>query len=329
MIIFLFGRDSYRSRQKLKEIISRYQQIHKSSLNLLKFQAEDFDLVRFQDRVQSVSMFAEKKLAVCYDFLQELNQGAQERLLSFLKTGKIKDRQEVILVFYESDLPDKKSKLFQFFKRKPSQWQEFTELSGAALEQWIRREAEQQGLKIENLAVKKLAANVGADLWQMSNEIAKLAAYTVCLSPTLAKQGLSKGLIRTADVDLLIQTKFEPNIFKTIDALADGNKKTALRLLYQHLETGEDPLYILSMFVYAWRNLLQIKDLLTRRLPYYALAKKTKMHAFVIRKTYHQAQRFSLENLKRNYQYWQALDWQVKTGQINSRQALVNAVLSV
>lgn len=340
MLLFLFGKDSYRSQQKLRDIISRYQQIHQSGLNLLKFQAEDFNLVKFQDQVQSVSMFAEKKLAVCYEFLRELNQGAQEKLLSFLKAGKIKDKQEMILVFYESNLPDKKLKLFQFLKRKPSQWQEFTELSGAALEQWIRQEAKQQGLKIDNLAVKKLAANVGADLWQMSNEIAKLAAYVLVPSKSPLVKGRTRetlsfskggigGIIQASDVDLFIQAKFQPSIFKTIDALADGNKKTALRLLYQHLETGEDPLYILSMFVYAWRNLLQIKDLLTRRLPYYALAKKTKMHAFVIRKTYHQAQRFSLENLKRNYQYWQALDWQVKTGQINSREALVSAVLSV
>lgn len=318
MIIFLFGKDSYRSNQKLKEIISRYQKIHKSGLNFLKFQAGDFDLLRFQDQAQSVSMFAEKKLVACYNLLQELNQGLQEKLLAFLKSAKLKDRPEVILVFYESDLPDKTLRLFQFLKRKPNHWQKFDELAGAALESWIKDEASRQGAKIDFMAVKKLAANVGSDLWRMHNEISKLTTYSG-----------SNKTVWSADIDLLVETKFEPNIFKTIDALAGKNKKTALRLLYQHLQSGEDPLYLLSMFIYQWRNLLQIKDLLTRRLPYYVLAKKTKLHPFVIRKTYQLARRFSLEQLKENYQYWQQLDYQVKTGQIDAKEALTTAVLSV
>lgn len=321
MIIFLFGKDSYRSQQKLREIIRRYQEIHRSGLNLLKFQPDGFDLMRFQDQVRSVSMFAEKKLVVCDDFLQNLSEPLQEKLLDFLKAAKIKDKPEMILVFYESDLPNKKLKLFQFLKRKPCQWQEFDELKANALESWIKQEVNAQGVKIEEAAVKKLGLWIGANLWQMHNEIAKLSSYVA---------GSGEPVIRSQDLDVLIsESILEPNVFKTIDALGEQNKKTALRLLSYHFESGTEPLYLLSMFIYQWRNLLQIKDLLGRRLPYYVLAKKTGLHPFVVRKTYQQAQRFSLEQLKANYLSWQTLDQQVKKGGIDVSQALATAVLRV
>lgn len=371
MIIFLFGKDSYRSRQKLNEIISRYQAIHQSGLNFLKSEANDFDLVKFQDGLQSVSMFAEKKLVVAFDFLQELAAPVQEKLLAFLKATKLKEKKDVILVFYESSLPDKNLKLFQFLKRKPNQWQELDQLTNSALESWIKEEVIRQGARIEPLAIKRLAAAVSSDLWRLHNEIVKLVAYTGIVpplnlppysreqgrkkakvplfspskrSPRILREGFScitspclregevpvgEAVISAQDIDFLVETKFTPNIFKTIDALAEKNKKTALRLLYQHLHSGADPLYLLTMFVYQWRNLLQIKDLITRRLPYYELAKKTGLHPFVVRKTYQQAQRFSFEELKNNYQDWQELDEKVKRGALDPVGALTTAVLFI
>ena len=46
MIIFLYGEDSYRSKEKLNEIINRYKESHKNELNLRRFEGEDLD---FQD----------------------------------------------------------------------------------------------------------------------------------------------------------------------------------------------------------------------------------------------------------------------------------------
>ena len=114
MIIFLFGKDSYQSRQKLKEVIDQYQKKHQSGLNLLKFGADGFDLTKFRSQVLAVSMFAEKKLVVCDDFLTELNQDQQDNLLRFFEEVGLKDNSNTVVIFYESGAPDKKLKLFQF-----------------------------------------------------------------------------------------------------------------------------------------------------------------------------------------------------------------------
>jgi len=71
MIIFLYGSDTYRSRQKLKEIIEEYKRRHQSGLNFIRINFDEKDLpadkAGFSDlkqAVETVSMFDEKKLGI-------------------------------------------------------------------------------------------------------------------------------------------------------------------------------------------------------------------------------------------------------------------------
>ena len=79
MIIFLYGEDTYRSRQKLEEIVAHYKEIHKSGLNLRYFDGETADLESIKSELQTVSMFKEKKLFVLTDAF--LNKELKEDLL--------------------------------------------------------------------------------------------------------------------------------------------------------------------------------------------------------------------------------------------------------
>ena len=64
MIIFLYGPDTYRSKQKLNEITARYKEIHKTGLSfhVLEENASYFDELR--NIAGSVSMLGEKKLVI-------------------------------------------------------------------------------------------------------------------------------------------------------------------------------------------------------------------------------------------------------------------------
>ena len=95
---------------------------------------------------------------------------------------------------------------------------------------------------------------VGNNLNLLSREIEKLATYK------------NKGEITGNDVDLLVKSKIDTDIFKTVDALARGDKKTALKMLHDHLDDGEDPFYLLSMYFYQFRNLVKVKPLAEKNL---------------------------------------------------------------
>ena len=310
MIIFLFGSETFQSRQKLNQIISQYQTKHKTGLNLQRLDFKENELSSLKETAETQAMFKEKKLIIIENALAK-NPIWQKELLDYLKKSDLKNTPETMLVFYEKELAGPKGDLFKFLTQKPVLAQEFKVLIGAKLENWIRQETKQEGKIISPEAIRKLAAEAGNDLWRLAGEIKKLAAFSG-----------QKPVISEQDISLLVKPRIETNIFATIDALARRDKKTALKLLHQHLEKQDDVIYLLTMFIYQFRNLLQLKDLVDKGTPFYQLAQKTKLHPFVIKKSWEQIKNFSLEGLKKIYQKLLDLDLEIKTGRIEAKTAL-------
>jgi DNA polymerase-3 subunit delta len=316
MIIFLFGQDTYRSRQKLNEIIESYRKVHKSGLNLRYIDGEDFSFEDIKNESQTVSMFDEKKLIIFKNALVNLKN--EDKALDFIK--KLNSSKDIIVVYEEKEA-DERLSLVKFLK-KEGKVQEFELLEGQRLKNWVKNQIENQGVKIDSTALEMLINYVGNDLWWMKNEIEKLANYK------------KDKKIEAADVELLVKPKIEPEIFKTIDAIAFNNnqwsgKRQALKLLHEHLEKGDHPLYLLSMINFQFRNLLIIKDLMEKNIPYYSISKITKMHPFVVRKTYEQANKFTLRELKKIYQKIFQVDLSIKTGKIDPTTALDFLIVSI
>ena len=300
MILFLYGQDTYRSRQKLNEIIEHYKKIHKSGLNLKYHDLKEKEYQEFQDEFRSTSMFDEKKLIVLKN--SSLNKDFQEKFLKDIK--KFIQNGDIILFYEEKEI--KKNKFFDALK-KYGKSQEFGLLEVGTLKAWTKKEFENMGAKIESSALENLINFVGNDLWQMENEIKKLVSY-------------KKEKIDVKDVELLVRPKIETDIFKTINALAQKNKKLALELLHKHLEKGDSPLYLLSMINFQFRNLLMVKS---RKInPSFYADEDLKMHPYVVRKTTEQARRFTLLELKKIYQRIFKVDLGIKTGKINPEVAL-------
>lgn len=302
MIIFLYGPDNYRSRQKLNEIIEHYKKIHKSGLNLARLDMENKTFEDFKNQIETASMFKEKKLIILENAFS--NQNFIEEFLKYKKTFG----GNIVLFFWEG-VADAKNSLFKFLE-KNSKSQEFNLLKGDKLKNWIKKEFQKYKIEIAFKAIQTLIDFVGNDLWQLSNEIKKLATY----------KGGEK--IEVKDIELLVKPKIETGIFKTIDAISEKKKNKALALVHQHLEKGDSPQYLLSMINFQFRNLLEIKDMIEKNRPYYIILKKSNLHPFVVKKSYQQAQKFTLQELKKIYQRIFQVDLAIKTGEITSEVAL-------
>ena len=304
MFIFLYGQDTYRSRRKLKEIIERYKKIHQSGLDLKFLDLNKRKFEDFKNEVQTVSMFADKKLIILEEAF--VNQEFKEGFLKNFK--KLTDSKDTI-VFFETKQILKSDSLFKFLK-KYAQSQEFEFLEGRNLKNWAKKEFTGYQTEIAPEALDKLIDFVGSDLWQLSNEIKKLASYKI------------KGKIRLEDVELLIRPKIEPEIFKTIDAIASKNKKQALELIHKHLEKGNNPLYLLSMINFQFRNLLIVKDLVEKYQSPYAISKIANLHPYIVKKSCPLSQKFKTDELKKIYQKIFQADLDIKTGKLLPQTAL-------
>jgi DNA polymerase-3 subunit delta len=316
MIYFIFGEDSYRSKKKLTDIIEEYKKVHKSGLNLIYIDTKKKDFKELSDNFKIVSMFSEKKLIVLKNLFSAKGGPAVGWQEEFLKNIKDTENIKDIIVVYEDGAVDQRTKFFKTLQ-KHAKCQEFKFLQPAMLKKWMAFEFEKNKTKIDFEAQNLLVTFVGNDLWQMANEINKLSNY---------KRG---GDINKQDVELLIRPNIENDIFKTIDALASKNKKQALTLLHKHIKNGDNPLYLLSMIAYQFKNLLIIKELIDAKNSYAIVTKKSGLHPFVVKKSFYLCDQFTMPELKKIYQKIFQVDSDIKIGKIEAETALDLLVSSI
>ncbi|MEK7519584.1 MAG: DNA polymerase III subunit delta [Patescibacteria group bacterium] len=295
MIIFLYGEDTYRSKQKLNEIIESYQNKYPKGLNLKFFNLKEKNFQEIKDDLGTASIFGDKKLLIFRESFS--NKEFQE---SFLKGAKFYLDSKDICVFLEEGSP-KKDKLLNFLK-KNAKSQEFQPLVGQQLRSWVKAEFKKYECQIGEREMEKMINFIGNDLWQFSNEIRKLVSFS---------QEISEE-----SINLLVNSKIESDIFKTIDAIAMRDRKLALSLIKGHLAKGDNPLYLFSMINFQFRNLLMIKDLIERGKPFSLIPQITQLHPFVVKKGYFLAGKFTLPELKKIYQRIFQADFDIKKGKI-------------
>ncbi|MFA6285251.1 MAG: DNA polymerase III subunit delta [Parcubacteria group bacterium] len=303
MIIFFFGEDEFQSIQKLAEIKNRFLEKNKegSSLSVFDFSQKDWSIEEIIMNISSGGLFSLKKLVVIKNIFSAKKDIENEKFEKFLKSEAKKEKSDLILIFWEGGKVKKSGKLYKLL-RKIAKCQEFEPLEGAKLKNWIINEIKEREALISLAAVEKLMIFVGNDLNLLSREIEKLSTYK------------NKGEISSEDIDLLVKSKIDTDIFKTVDALARGDKKTALKMMHDHLEAGEDPFYLLSMYFYQFRNLVKVKPLVEKNMPPAEIASRLKMHPFVARKSVEQSRNFSWEKLKTLYNSLCEIDFESKTG---------------
>lgn len=303
MIIFLYGPDTYSSRQKLREIIEEYKKSHPSGLNFIRINFSEKNLDDFRQAAETVSMFDEKKLIVIEGAFQQ-PEYFQEQLVDYLNKKRIDSDKDIVVVFWAEEI-ESKNKMFQFLK-KNTKAQEFKLFQPHRLREWIKKYVKEQGGSIDNIAIEKLINYIGNDLWRMSNELDKLLNY-------------SKS-VEAGNIELLIKPEVDLNIFEMVDALGQRNRSKAIQLFNQHIKKGEDESYLFSMFIYQIRNLIKVKS---------GPMAKLDMHPFVIKKTSQQARNFSFEDLKKIYQKLLEIDLDVKTGKIDIKAALEMFIVGI
>ncbi len=310
MIYFIYGEDSYRAKEKLQEIVDHYKSVHKSGLNLVQIDAKEKNFKDLFDNFKITSMFDEKKLIILKDIF--LNKKFSE---DFLEEIEILEVSKDVIVVFEKNEVDQRTKLFRALIKNAggagsAKCQEFSPLDNRGLKNWFKKESEKYKLKIDPIAEATLLSYVGNDLWQLENEIKKLANFK------------PSKLIKKEDIILQVKPKTENDIFKTIDAISQKDKKQAIAFLHKHLDDGDNSVYLLSMIAYQFRNLLIIKEMIDKGFVYSIIQKKSGLNPFVVRKTYYLCNQFSYLELKKIYQKIFQVDSNIKTGKIDAETAL-------
>lgn len=215
-----------------------------------------------------------------------------------------------LILHTEAEKLDERKKLVKTLQQK-AKVIPFMPLKDAELYGWVERQAGKYKATIRREQAMKLVERAGSELRLLDKELEKLALFV--------GEG---GAITDQVIEELVARTLEQDVFALIEQVASGRLDRALRMLYDSLKTGEEPIKLLALLARQFRMLLQVRQLAPRGYSQQQIAGMIKMHPFAVKKALEQARYFSEESLKKLLLMLAEDDFRMKSGQVDKRLAL-------
>lgn len=248
MIIFLYGPDSYRRQEKLKEIISDYKKKH-SGLSIQHFDLADGSApALFRDFLKSNSLFDSFKLGVISGG-EDLDGPDEKDFRKSLKENIASKESVLVVIFNKKPLKD-----YKFLLDAPVISQEFENLTGQKFALFIQKEADRRGLKIDRAGLDLLVQAFAGNSWGAVTELDKFSA-------------LDSGKITAETVKSHINAFSDIDIFSTLNYLRSSRSAAErLRIFEELLARNSDPAMIFNIIAVSpyekkeWKELMADYD---------------------------------------------------------------------
>ncbi|MBI5230123.1 MAG: DNA polymerase III subunit delta [Candidatus Magasanikbacteria bacterium] len=306
MHFLLYGTDFYRSKKQLDKFVVEFKaRRDPQGYNTVIMEGADATLEDILGQCMTAPFLGEKRLVAVKHISDNKDETVLDALYEKLKEGSLPEY--VVLVFWEEQDFDKKTHPLFGALTKEKYSQVFSPLSEEKLTEWVRAQAEVEGVRFDRSAALLLVEVVGADLGHLDLEIQKLIAW--------AKSG-GKKIITKEDIHTFVPLAFDDEVFHFIDALFQGNTKHALRLLYDQRASGAVEQEVFGALLWQMRTLLEIKDFTARnsRASSADCSRELGMHPYVIKKASAFLPRVSMKFLCTLHEYLLRVDRDIKTG---------------
>lgn len=317
-IFFLFGNDEFAISRRLKEFESDFTDPTSADMNTARLEARSVSEDDLGNALNAMPFLAKRRLVLLANPSSKYNNPPlRKKFLEFI--GKAPESTR--LVMYEAVDPrdaekhwlvkwaEKNNKLIQ---SRAFMLPRLKDMAG-----WIVNETKNQGGQIVPRAAEMLKDMVGVDTRQAGMEIAKLLAYVNWSHPVTVEH-----------VEAVCIVTSQQSVFDFVDALANGNGKSAQHLLHRLLES-EDEFSLWGMVVRQFRLLIQAREVLDGNGNKDEVAKALGVHPFVAEKAAQQASRFSIETLEAIYHRLLTIDERVKTSQVTLDLAMDTLVVEL
>lgn len=307
MLIVIYGEDTYRSREWLRELEKKFREkFDAAGYNVSRFPGNS-DIGELAAAVTASPFLGTKRLVVAQRLFAE--QGKQDALAALLE--RIPETSIVILWEDGDEKSFAKIPLFaKSVRKKDTKSYPFPPLAGEALQGWVRARAKELGITFERGALPSFVMRTGSDLWKVSAELEKFAAL---------KKPITEDMVAE-----FVRGTTEENIFAFVDALASRNSREAITGLFRERAAGGAVPYLISMLVRHFRMLREALAYTNAHARATApdLAAAFGWHPFVARKVLGQIRAYDHARLASTYDALFMTDHGLKNGTYNADTAL-------
>ncbi len=210
----------------------------------LTFEGRDADPSTFFDTLQTPSLFAGRQLIVLEDSEEFLKQHV-DRLLDYLGH------------------PLGATVLIMMFKSWNRQWRIAKRITQVGvvvnckgippweIPRWLQRRAQADGRQMSQAAAERLAELVGVDLGQCGRQLEAVITYVG-----------ERDRVTQDDVDALVGSDFQRDVWKLLDAVVEGRPGEALLVLGRLLREGEESVRLIALLAFKIREIVQTRMLM-------------------------------------------------------------------
>ena len=285
-LYLLYGDEEYLKRYYRENL--KYCILEDSDdMNFSKFENKGIDLNEVQSIADTLPFFSEHRLIIIQDSGLFKSSNDFTDYLEHMPDS-------TIIVFVEKEI-DKRNKLYKYINKNGIAAEIKVKDSEEVLN-WAAKRLKESGKVFTRKTMEYFLQRVDNNLYNLTNEIEKIAAYTV-----------GREEITIADIDAVCPAYLQNHIFQMVDAVGAGDTDKALKLYNELIELKEAPSYILYMLIRHFNILLQIGSM--GNAPKNQVASKIGISPYFVGNYQRQSSRFSGKQLK------QALDNSLETEQ--------------
>lgn len=269
---------------------------------------------------ETLPFMTEKRLVVVREsgMLQGRAKGYDEARSAAALAEYLKNPPETAcIVFYVRDKADGRKKLYTALK-KTAEIVQFMPLEDREMARWIAQFLKKLGKQISPATCQKLTFTAGTELYALSGELQKLAAYAG-----------DRQEILPEDIDAVCVRTTAYRVYDLTNTLLRGEAKAAFTLAHALQKDGEEPLMLLALLQGECRRLLAVKLLRAGGMQPDAIAAKIGAPSFAVRALYNQVGRYTEEQLHAMCDACMETEYKVKSGQLPLEGALEETMLQL
>ena len=282
---FLYGPEVFYQTEIIQTLIKQSITDDNRDFNLETFDAQESNVNHWLGSAKTLSFLGGIKLVIVRNLQDAIPQDKEAQALIDYAENPIPEACLVVT----SNKVDRKRKLFKMLTGLktaiPCEAPKENELIS-----WVRKRAEESNYSLSSNAARVLVNRVGARPGILAKELEKTLIYA----------GANK-LISEKDVAEVVGESKTENIFALTEALKTKNPETALRLLNNQINHGEEPIKILGTIAWQFRMIWEVKHYQKKNMPSGQIAKAMGANPYVVDKALQHTSRFSTQKLRSGY----------------------------
>lgn len=248
-LLLLFGEETYFVEEAAGLVRDAAVTPENRDFNLSQFHGREFKASELIEQAQTFPVFAPRRLVV----LKNVHEAPVEQLDALLPYLDDPVPETILLV--TGGKIDTRRKFFKTFKQV-GEALEFKRIYDNQLPAVVRDLARDQGVTFTAAALQLFCKRVGTNLVETRGELDKLVSYLG-----------GRDLIEEGDVAAVVSDTRIESVFDLTDALGEGRRAEALRLLNRLLDEGQAALMVLAMLTRHFRQLWKTRELVAQGAP--------------------------------------------------------------